>query len=160
MSGIAIDAECPRIYEELKLGKKHRFIIFRMDSAYRKVVVETVGDRDANYNDFVSKMPENDSRYAVFDFEFRSADGLRNKLLFVMWAPETSPVRSKMLYASTKDSIKRSLQGVAHEIQATDLAEIVWPFCILTLGLRHRFEQIFVSASVFECLYKRVVFSS
>ncbi|KAL0248399.1 hypothetical protein GEMRC1_003635 [Eukaryota sp. GEM-RC1] len=124
MSGIAVDPKCTRIFEELKLGKQHRYIVFRMDPTYKLVVDESIGGRDATYEDFVGTLPENDSRYAVFDFEFQHSDGPRNKLLFIMWSPETSPVRSKMLYAATKDSIKRNLQGVAHEIQATDLSEI------------------------------------
>ncbi|KAL0223262.1 hypothetical protein P9112_002652 [Eukaryota sp. TZLM1-RC] len=124
MSGISIDPKCTTLYEELKLRKKHRFLIFRMDPTYKNVVEEFVADRDANYDDFVTKLPENDSRYAVFDFEFETSEGRRNKLLFFMWSPETSPVKSKMLYAATKDAVKRNFQGIAQEIQATDLSEI------------------------------------
>jgi cofilin len=40
------------------------------------------------------------------------------------WAPDDSPVRSKMMYASSKESIKRTFNGIGAEIQGTDYAEV------------------------------------
>lgn len=45
-------------------------------------------------------------------------------LLFVLRSPDTSRVRSKMLYASSKDRFKRELDGIKVEIQATDPSEM------------------------------------
>jgi cofilin len=50
--------------------------------------------------------------------------------------PDTARVRQKMLYASSKDAIRRSLVGIAIEIQGTDASEVrlsSWLFlmCIL-----------------------------
>mgnify|MGYP002531741961 CR=1 FL=1 len=39
-------------------------------------------------------------------------------------APDTSRVRSKMLYASSKDRFKRELDGIQVELQATDPSEM------------------------------------
>ena len=39
------------------------------------------------------------------------------------WSPDTAPIKSKMVYASSKDSIKRSFNGIGTEIQGTDYAE-------------------------------------
>src|SRR5687768_10359274 len=39
-------------------------------------------------------------------------------------APESSPIKSKMLYAGTKNDLKKSLQGLSVEIQGTDRAEV------------------------------------
>ncbi|KAK3034581.1 hypothetical protein RJ639_033827 [Escallonia herrerae] len=44
--------------------------------------------------------------------------------LLVDRSPDTSRVRSKMLYASTKDRIKRELDGIQVELQATDPSEM------------------------------------
>jgi hypothetical protein len=43
---------------------------------------------------------------------------------FVCRAPETSPIKSKMIYAGTKDTIKKTLQGLQVEIQGTDKSEV------------------------------------
>jgi cofilin len=39
-------------------------------------------------------------------------------------SPDTSRVRSKMLYASSKDRFKRELDGIQVELQATDPSEM------------------------------------
>ena len=39
-------------------------------------------------------------------------------------APETSKVRNKMVYASSKDRFKRELDGIQVELQATDASEM------------------------------------
>ena len=38
--------------------------------------------------------------------------------------PDVSKIREKMLYATTKDRLKRELDGFHYEVQATDPAEI------------------------------------
>ena len=39
-------------------------------------------------------------------------------------APDTSKVRAKMVYASSKDRFKRELEGIQVELQATDPSEM------------------------------------
>ena len=39
-------------------------------------------------------------------------------------SPDTSRVRSKMVYASSKDRFKRELDGIQVELQATDPSEM------------------------------------
>lgn len=39
-------------------------------------------------------------------------------------SPDSSRVRSKMLYASSKDRFKRELDGIQVELQATDPSEM------------------------------------
>lgn len=42
----------------------------------------------------------------------------------VRWSPDIAPIKSKMVYASSKESIKRSFNGIGVEIQGTDYAEV------------------------------------
>lgn len=44
--------------------------------------------------------------------------------VFPQRSPDTSRVRSKMIYASSKDRFKRELDGIQVELQATDPTEI------------------------------------
>lgn len=46
------------------------------------------------------------------------------KLVFINWAPDVSPVKSKMMYASTKDFFKTKLNGISLEFQGSDIDEI------------------------------------
>lgn len=60
----------------------------------------------------------------------RSCEGnIRNALVLDMMlnrSPDTAKVRTKMLYASSKDRIKRELDGIQVELQATDPSEMSW----------------------------------
>ena len=39
-------------------------------------------------------------------------------------SPDTSKIKSKMVYAASKDALRKKLVGVATEIQATDFSEV------------------------------------
>ena len=39
-------------------------------------------------------------------------------------SPDDSKVKQKMLFASSKDALRRSLVGIAAEIQGTDFSEV------------------------------------
>ncbi|OWK08502.1 hypothetical protein Celaphus_00010791 [Cervus elaphus hippelaphus] len=41
----------------------------------------------------------------------------KEELMFFLWAPELAPLKSKMIYASSKDAIKKKFQGIKHECQ-------------------------------------------
>lgn len=41
-------------------------------------------------------------------------------------APDTAKIKPKMLYASSKDALRKKLVGIATEIQATDLSEVAY----------------------------------
>jgi cofilin len=91
-----------------------------------QIIIESKVEKCDRYEDFVAELPENDCRYAVYDFEFEKSpgEGMRNKICFVVWVPDTSKVRQKMLYASSKDALRKKLVGIATEIQATDMSEV------------------------------------
>lgn len=41
-------------------------------------------------------------------------------------SPDSAKIKPKMLYASSKDALRKKLVGVASEIQCTDLSEIAY----------------------------------
>lgn len=47
-----------------------------------------------------------------------------NFAAFVCRSPDSSKVRNKMIYASSKDRFKRELDGIQVELQATDPSEM------------------------------------
>ncbi|KAG6663485.1 actin-depolymerizing factor-like isoform X1 [Carya illinoinensis] len=124
-SGMAIHDECKLKFLELKAKRSHRFIVFKIEEKKQQVIVEKVGRPDETYDDFTASMPPNECRYAVFDFDFITIDNCqKSKIFFIAWSPDTSKVRSKMLYASSKDRFRRELDGVQVELQATDPSEM------------------------------------
>jgi cofilin len=87
-SGIAITPECSTKYNELK-QKKLTFIIFRLNSTATEVVVETDSSEveAKTYDDFLTLLPENDCRWAVYNLEysFGAEEGSRSSILFYFW---------------------------------------------------------------------------
>ncbi|OIV90514.1 hypothetical protein TanjilG_32391 [Lupinus angustifolius] len=110
---------------DLKLKKVYRYVIFKIDESKREVVVEKTGVPSESYDDFAASLPQNDCRYAVFDFDFVTSENCqKSKIFFIAWSPSTSRIRAKMLYATSKDRFIRQLDGVHYEIQATDPTEM------------------------------------
>nr|XP_010910598.1 actin-depolymerizing factor [Elaeis guineensis] len=124
-SGIAVDDECKLKFLELKAKRNFRFIVFKIDEKIQQVTVERLGQPDESYDDFTACLPPNECRYAVFDFDFVTDENCqKSKIFFIAWSPDTSKVRSKMVYASSKDRFKRELDGIQVELQATDPSEM------------------------------------
>eukprot|EP01092_Planopodium_desertum_P002828 TRINITY_DN14557_c0_g1_i1.p2 TRINITY_DN14557_c0_g1~~TRINITY_DN14557_c0_g1_i1.p2 ORF type:complete len:137 (-),score=57.24 TRINITY_DN14557_c0_g1_i1:64-474(-) len=125
MSAIHPTDECVNLFNEIKIGHKHKYAFFKFDNIAdpKNIVVEKVGDT-GTYAEFTKLLPADDCRYAVYDFDFTSEDGRKmNKLLFINWAPDSAKIKPKMLFAASKDNLKKKLTGVV-EIQATDASEV------------------------------------
>ncbi|KAF2935273.1 hypothetical protein DAI22_04g220000 [Oryza sativa Japonica Group] len=124
-SGMAVGDECKLKFQELKSKRSFRFITFKIDERTQQVVVDRLGQPGDTYDDFTASMPASECRYAVFDFDFVTDENCqKSKIFFISWSPDTSKVRSKMLYASSKDRFKRELDGIQVELQATDPSEM------------------------------------
>ncbi|XP_075484931.1 actin-depolymerizing factor 7 [Primulina tabacum] len=122
-SGTTVHDDCKLRFLELKAKRNHRFIIFKIDG--QQVVVEKLGSPGDSYDDFAAALPSDECRYAVFDFDFITDENVqKSKIYFIAWSPETSKVRMKMVYASSKDRFKRELDGIQVELQATDPSEM------------------------------------
>jgi len=130
-SGVTIADECKKEFENIKKDKKSRYIIYSIKDE-KQIVVETIGDRNRKYQDFVTDLlaagPE-DCRYGVFDYEYEhmvqgaSSGSQKQKLILLSWCPDTARIKKKMLYSSSFDALKKALVGVAKYIQATDESE-------------------------------------
>ncbi|KAH9179201.1 actin depolymerizing factor, partial [Lactarius sanguifluus] len=122
-SGVGVNPECLEAFQKLKLGKKLKYIIFTLNKDKTEIVVEKesiAGD----YEDFTEDLPGTECRWAVYDLEFDTEDGKRNKLVFVSWSPDTAKIKDKMVAASSREAIRRALVGIHVEIQATEFSEV------------------------------------
>ncbi|KAK3271555.1 hypothetical protein CYMTET_20103 [Cymbomonas tetramitiformis] len=125
VSGYAVSDDCVATYKQLVTKSAYSYLIFKLNEEAGTVIVGEQGQKGDTFGDFVEALPDGDPRYAVFDYAYTNDDGCKfNKILFIMWAPEGSPLKNKMLYASSKDYFKQHLDGVALEIQATDFDDL------------------------------------
>lgn len=124
MSGVTVTDEVVSEFQTIKLGKKYSYIQMKI-SDDKKVIEMEKAVETCSYEDFVKQFPANDCRYSIFDFDYELGDsGQRTELVFVVWCPDTAPVKMKMLYAASKDALKKKLVGITHEIQATEYSEL------------------------------------
>jgi cofilin len=121
-AGTPVDDACVLKFKDLKSKRKYKYVVFKIDDG--KIVVCHEGLPAASFDSFVEQLPENEPRYAVMDYEYKKDGCTKSKIFFVNWAPDTAPIRKKMVYASSKDKFKRDLDGINLEIQATDFSEV------------------------------------
>ncbi|XP_039021589.1 actin-depolymerizing factor 1-like [Hibiscus syriacus] len=123
-SGMDVHDDCKLRFLELKAKRTNRFIVFRIEEKQKQVVVEKLGEPTDSYEDFTASLPADECGYAVYDFDFVTNENCqKSRIFFIAWSPDTSKVRSKMIYASSKDRFKRELDGIQVELQATDPTE-------------------------------------
>jgi len=78
--------EFKQVFLELQRKKVHRYIIFKIEEKSKQVVVDKTGGPAESYNDFTASLPENDCRYAVFDFDFVTSENCqKSKIFFISW---------------------------------------------------------------------------
>lgn len=71
-------------YQELKLKKKYKFALFKISDDKTTINLEKAVEA-GTYADFILAFPKDQCRYAVYDFDYVTPDGPRNKLLFYVW---------------------------------------------------------------------------
>jgi cofilin len=122
LTGIPVDDECLAAFQEMKTKKAYRYLV--MAIVENKVKVVEKGARAETYENFLTHIGKDQPCYAVFDYEWESSDGKRDKIVLISWIPDTAKVKSKMMYAGTKESVKSVVEGGIIEIQATDASEV------------------------------------
>lgn len=95
-SGVGVDQLCLTTFNELKLKKQHRYVIYKISDDHSTIEVEkkTEASKTAQnqaafqeaYQAFLKDLPMDDCRYAVYDFSYEiPGEGIRSKLLFYTW---------------------------------------------------------------------------
>lgn len=74
--------------------------------------------------------------------------------IYIWRSPDTSKVRSKMLYASSKDRFKRELDGIQVELQATDPSEMSMDIIKSRAIWGMRNDELFLFFSLFFLCFK------
>ena len=85
-----VSAECVSVYNELRLSRKYRYIIYSLNSDNTEIVVERKVERGAAHSDafkeFCESLPTADYRFAVFDFQEQlDGNGWDDKICFFRW---------------------------------------------------------------------------
>eukprot|EP01038_Epipyxis_sp_PR26KG_P009192 gene9192-12397_t len=118
----SISEECVEKFQELKLRRKHRYIVYRIGES--GIEVERLGGRKESYEEFKSSLPYTDCRYCIYDQDYKTSDGRpASKLWFICWFPENSNTYNKMAYTSAKANFNDATPGV-FDTQVSSLEQL------------------------------------
>ncbi|KAL3049718.1 hypothetical protein OYC64_009050 [Pagothenia borchgrevinki] len=141
-SGVTVNDEVIRVFNDMKVRKssstedvkkRKKAVLFCLSEDKKKIIVEEgkqilvgdIGDSvDDPYGCFVKLLPPNDCRYGLYDATYETKESKKEDLVFIFWAPDGAPLKSKMIYASSKDAIKKKFTGIKHEWQVNGLDDI------------------------------------
>ncbi|XP_029568908.1 cofilin-2 isoform X1 [Salmo trutta] len=141
-SGVTVNDEVIKVFNDMKVRKssstedvkkRKKAVLFCLSDDKKKIIVEEgkwilVGDIGESVDDpyacFVKLLPLNDCRYGLYDATYETKESKKEDLVFIFWAPEGAPLKSKMIYASSKDAIKKKFTGIKHEWQVNGLDDI------------------------------------
>ncbi|XP_029467966.1 cofilin-2-like [Rhinatrema bivittatum] len=141
-SGVTVADEVIALFNQMKVRKassqeeickRKKAVLFCLSSDNKKIIVEEgkeilVGDIgktvDDPYQDFIKLLPKNDCRYALYDANYATTETRKEDLVFLFWAPDCAPLKSKMIYASSKDALKKKCPGIKHEWQVNNMEDI------------------------------------
>ncbi|XP_060082463.1 uncharacterized protein LOC132561783 isoform X1 [Ylistrum balloti] len=119
-SGVTVKDECMKVFEEMKLGHKWKYVIFKISEDKKEIVVEQTS-ADDTYETFQEQLKAGGHcRYGVFDVQMNAPPIIKEKLAFFHWNPDTCNIKEKMLYASSLKELKMKLKGIQTDIQAKD----------------------------------------
>ncbi|XP_075699535.1 cofilin-2 [Rhinoderma darwinii] len=141
-SGVTVNDEVIKVFNEMKVRKaqspeevkkRKKAVLFCLSPDKREIIVEEakqilVGDIgntvEDPYRTFVNLLPLDDCRYGLYDATYETKESKKEDLVFIFWAPDNAPLKSKMIYASSKDAIKKKFTGIKHEWQVNGMDDI------------------------------------
>ncbi|CAK6444891.1 unnamed protein product [Pipistrellus nathusii] len=129
-SGVVVSYGVIKVFNDMKVKKHKKAVLFCLSEDKniileegKEILVGDVGQTvDGPYVTFVKMLPDKDCRYALYDATYETNES-KEDLVFIFWAPESAPLKSKMIYACSKDAIKK-LTGIKHELQANCYEEV------------------------------------
>lgn len=86
-SGVTVQDKVVAEYNNIKIGHKYQYMQMKLTQDNKEIEIEkTVPINACSYEDFVKQLPDDDCRYAIYDFHFDTGNsGQRQQLIFVVW---------------------------------------------------------------------------
>jgi cofilin len=84
-TGVTVSDEVAANFTEFKkASNKTTYIVYKIEDG--KIVTEFTSGEGASFDEFLSKLPADDCRYALYSMDFTTNDGRpTNKLVSIAW---------------------------------------------------------------------------
>jgi hypothetical protein len=120
-SGIKPDEAMIEEYKAIKITRTEK--IWIMDICNSKLEVIFKGDKSFDYNNLPEKLPSNEPRFVVYDFDYETEEvppRKASKLIFIFWCPLTANAQKRFTYSSSLSEIVSTLGAIQKQFQIDD----------------------------------------
>lgn len=124
-----VDAKVVQTFESIVKNRAFRCAVLKINEAMTEVNLEKTfqpasASAKQDWDEMSAELPENDCRYVVYDFSYEHQGATKTRVVFILWSPEYSNIRSKMIYAASQEGVVQVLKGVQRQLQCTDNNEL------------------------------------
>lgn len=139
VSGVAVNENCINTFTNIVKGRKFRGVLFKINEDMTEVLVDKTfapgdGSPVSEWDECRKALPNTDCRYIAYDMEYDHQGARKSRLIFILWSPETSKVRSKMIYASSQEGVINKLEGIQRQLQCTDEDDLQYDVIVKQLA--------------------------
>ncbi|XP_061086221.1 cofilin-2-like isoform X2 [Conger conger] len=142
-SGVTVTEDVVTVFNKMKVRKaqageeekrkRKKAVLFCLSEDEQNIILEEgqeilQGDVGTTVQDpylhFVKMLPPEDCRYALYDVTYKTRRAQKEELVFIFWDPESAPIKAKMVYERSWDTIKKKFQGIKHEWRVSSLEDL------------------------------------
>jgi len=107
---------CEKAYMAVK-RREARYALFQVEQNKTTSIITVtpakISERKCNKSDFLKDLSDSKPRFAIYDYEYKTADGrAASTLFFIQWMPENVNQNDRILYTSAKKNLEAILSGV------------------------------------------------
>lgn len=113
---VTISSKAVQAFQDLKNIKNAKFIIFGLDDESGEIVVRNKSE-DNSYATFLEGFPEDDCRFAVYDFG-------NGKIVLFNWFPDDASPENKVIYNNGKGNVQNALDGVTSTVECSEVNDL------------------------------------
>ena len=113
--GLYIPMACRDQFYYLRTKRQWRYIIYKISEFdFESVEVDKCGLRDSSFEEFQHSLPENEARWAVYDFEYTiteyDLESRKSKMLFIVYSPDSNTnSKEKNTILFNKNTLKKKI---------------------------------------------------
>jgi cofilin len=137
MTSFTISTENIELFNKVKFGQDCSYILFGLSSDNSTVEFRGSGDKNHNFDDIKSELPENDVAIVIYDFKYETSEvppRKTSKLILIFWCPTLAPMKRRFTLNSAESKITTSFTGIQKSFNLTDYEEV--NFDVITKELR------------------------
>ncbi|XP_060080746.1 uncharacterized protein LOC132560118 [Ylistrum balloti] len=149
MSGISLAPEVKAAFLEMKQNKSYGYIIIKLDKKQKVMELFRTGpknagaksrdDAEGNFLEMISVLQSEEEKdeeknvwsnpcFVVYDFPLMTQTTQNiNRLVLISKIFDSSPLRLKMIYAATMESVRSQLD-IQHKVNVNDASDMSFDF--------------------------------